>query len=128
MFGDIQADLIADVVANTSFTANQVTAGVNGGSSLPQMRIQQSAALQPVFIDSHVGLKTTSLTVNIFASSVDALWTLKDEFYGRYHGFQGQLNNNTNALGITVTSVIETVDETDPEIHQAIIPLDITTS
>ena len=127
MFGTLKQDLRADIRAQSTFSSIPVVFGVSEDNTLPQIRIQQAASDQPLFIGGHVGLKDTSLTVNIFSNSIAELNTLVDALYERYHGFLGQLNSNTTAYSIAVTSVIETVDEERPKVYQAILPLDIIT-
>ena len=127
MFGTLKQDLRADIRAQSAFSSIPVVFGVSEDNTLPQIRISQSASNQPVYLDGDVGLKTSSLTVNIFTNSIAQQNTLVDAFYERYHGFNGQLNSSTNTLSIAVTSVIETVDETRPKVYQAILPLDILT-
>ena len=127
MFGTLKQDLRADILAQSAFSSIPVVFGVSEDNTLPQIRISQSASNQPVYLDGDVGLKTSSLTVNIFTNSIAQQNTLVDAFYERYHGFNGQLNSSTNTLSIAVTSVIETVDETRPKVYQAILPLDILT-
>ena len=127
MFAQLKQDLRSDILAQAAFTNTIVAYGSAGSTARPQIRINQAASNQPTFLDSQ-GLQTTSLTVNIFADSVQDIDSLTDAFYNRYHGFQGELNSNTNVHGITVTSVINAVDQQDPDIYQAILPIDIITT
>lgn len=92
--------------------------------SLPAAVYSVRNGMRDLFYVNSYGLRTTELTVTIYAKTYEELQDLKELLVNRFHGFSGTLGITTISKS-AVTNVLDGFDTALETIHRSTIIIEV---